>query len=138
MYYLFCYMNWLSHKVIIYPLQTKQTSTTKTLINPVYFQLKHPNNNNNNITTNSILNDWEVNILLVNNVSKIYHYNVMNKQQLDQMACTIKHMSVVPTDSAGHISSKRVTNFASFFLTYYFCCKLLFFFCFFLSNFHHS
>ena len=48
-------------------------------------------------------------------MSKIYHYNVMNKQQLDQMACTIKHMSVVPTDSAGHISSKRVTNFASFF-----------------------
>lgn len=33
----------------------------------------------------------------------------MNKQQLDQMA-TIKHMSVVPTDSAGHINSKRVTN----------------------------
>lgn len=86
----------------------KQRSTTITLINPVYFQLKHPNNNI--ITTNSILNDGEVNILLVNNVSTIYHYNVMNKQQLDQMACTIKHMSVVPTDSAGHINSKRVTN----------------------------
>ena len=89
----------------------KQRSTTITLINPVYFQLKHPNNNI--ITTNSILNDGEVNILLVNNVSTIYHYNVMNKQQLDQMACTIKHMSVVPTDSTGHINSKRVTNVCS-------------------------
>ena len=55
----------------------------------------------------------------------------MNKQQLDQMACTIKHMSVVPTDSAGHISSKRVTNFASFFFDLLFLLQvvvLLFFF----------